>query len=57
MKVANHEATPSQVALRREVLVRIRTMLGDEDAKAVDMMLDNRDHFNIKSEIRYMSCF
>jgi DNA-directed RNA polymerase specialized sigma24 family protein len=43
MKVANREASPSQIALRREVVTRIRGMLGAEDAKAVDMMLENRD--------------
>lgn len=35
--------TPSQVALRREVLETIRAKLSKEDAYAVDMMLENRD--------------
>lgn len=43
MTVANGEVTPSQIALRREVLTRIRSMLSEEDAKAIDMMLENRD--------------
>jgi RNA polymerase sigma factor (sigma-70 family) len=43
MKVETRQATPSQIALRREVIDRIRTMMNPEDAVAVDMMLDNRD--------------
>jgi RNA polymerase sigma factor (sigma-70 family) len=43
LKVANQQVTPSQIALRREVLSKIRSMLGEEDARAVDMMLENRD--------------
>ena len=43
MKVAKEQPTPSQIALRREVIDRIRGMLSDEDARAVDMMLENRD--------------
>ncbi len=43
MTVANRETTPSQIAIRREVVARIRTMLTAEDARAVDMMLENRD--------------
>lgn len=43
MIVANREVTPSQIALRREVLARIRSMLTEADAKAIDMMLENRD--------------
>lgn len=43
MRVENRQATPSQIALRREVVDRIRSMLSKEDAKAVDMMLENRD--------------
>lgn len=43
MMVANREVAPSQVALRREVVSKIRAMLSEEDAKAVDMMLENRD--------------
>ena len=43
MTVANRETSPSQIALRREVLTRIRSLLSEEDAQAVDMMLENRD--------------
>ena len=43
MIVPNQEFSPSQIALRREVLDRIRSMLPSEDAKAIDMMLENRD--------------
>ena len=40
---AGGESTPSQIALRREVLETIRAKLSKEDANAVDMMLENRD--------------
>ncbi|MFK8112818.1 MAG: RNA polymerase sigma factor [Rubripirellula sp.] len=43
MKVANQQVTPSQIALRREVITKIRSMLGEQDAQAIDMMLENRD--------------
>lgn len=43
MPVATHATTPSQVALRKEVIARIRALLGPEDARVVDMMLENRD--------------
>lgn len=43
MRVANHATSPSQIALRREVVTRIRTMLGPRDAVAIDLMLENRD--------------
>ena len=43
LRVPMHATTPSQVALRREVMTKIRAMLGPEDAKAVDMMLENRN--------------
>ncbi len=43
MTVANHEVTPSQIALRREVLTRIQSMLNEQDALAINMMLENRD--------------
>ncbi len=42
MRVSNREPTPSQIALRRETAARIRELLSKEDARAVDMMLDNR---------------
>jgi RNA polymerase sigma factor (sigma-70 family) len=37
------ESTPSQVALRREVLDKIRSLLNDQDRQALEMMLENRD--------------
>lgn len=43
MTLANRDVTPSQIALRREVVSRIRSLLTEEDAKAVDLMLENRD--------------
>lgn len=43
MTVANQQVSPSQIALRREVLDKIRSLLGEEDVRAVDMMLENRD--------------
>ncbi|TWT92397.1 RNA polymerase sigma factor [Stieleria varia] len=36
-------SSPSQVALRREVASRVRSVLGEHDAVAIDMMLENRD--------------
>ncbi len=43
MRVPQQATTPSQVALRREVVGRIRAMLGERDSLAIDMMLENRD--------------
>lgn len=43
MRVPQQATTPSQLYLRREVVARIRTMLGPRDSVAVDMMLENRD--------------
>ena len=43
MPVSAQATTPSQVALRQEIVARIRTMLGPDDAKIVDMMLEKRD--------------
>ena len=43
MPIAHRETTPSQIVLRREVLSRIRSLLGEQDAIAIDMMLENRD--------------
>ncbi|MCH1440382.1 MAG: sigma-70 family RNA polymerase sigma factor [Rubripirellula sp.] len=39
---ANQGRSPSQVALHREVIARIQSLLNDEDALAVGMMLENR---------------
>ncbi len=43
MPLGNSNPTPSQVAIRREVLDRVRRLLGPEDAQAVDMMLESRE--------------
>ncbi len=43
MRMPQQATTPSQVVLRREVVARIRTMLGPRDSVAIDMMLENRD--------------
>lgn len=43
MRVPQQATTPSQVVLRREVVARIRAMLGERDSVAIDMMLENRD--------------
>ena len=37
------QSTPSQIALRREVLDKIRSMLDEQDAMAVNLMLENRN--------------
>ena len=47
LPVAHRHSTPSQLALRREVVDRIRSALSDEDARAVDMILENRDWLEI----------
>ncbi|MGB7323912.1 MAG: sigma-70 family RNA polymerase sigma factor [Rubripirellula sp.] len=43
MAIASAATTPSQIAIRREVFDRIREVLDDADAPAVDLMLENRD--------------
>ncbi|MDM4017480.1 RNA polymerase sigma factor [Roseiconus lacunae] len=43
IKLRTEQTSPSQVALRREVADRVRSILGEQDAVAVDMMLENRD--------------
>jgi len=43
LTVANRGRSPSQIALHREVLARIQSMLNEQDALAVGMMLENRD--------------
>lgn len=42
IRLEQPQSTPSQVALRREVIEKIRSMLSPEDAVAIDMMLENR---------------
>jgi RNA polymerase sigma factor (sigma-70 family) len=51
MTVANREVSPSQIALRREVLTRIQSVLGEQDAKAIDMMLENCTWIEIGAEL------
>jgi RNA polymerase sigma factor (sigma-70 family) len=43
MPLGTQTPTPSQIAIHHEVLQRVRSLLGPDDAKAVDMMLENRD--------------
>jgi RNA polymerase sigma factor (sigma-70 family) len=43
IKLHGAQASPSQIALRKEVADRVRQLLGDGDAVALDMMLENRD--------------
>lgn len=43
IKLRGAEISPSQVALRREIADRVRSILGDNDAIAIDMMLENHD--------------
>ncbi len=42
-RIRGQEISPSQVALRREVAERVRSLLGEHDAIAIDLMLENRD--------------
>ncbi len=37
------QTSPSQIALRKEVADRVRSILGESDALALDMMLQNHD--------------
>ena len=50
MPVMMQATTPSQVALRQEILTRVRAVLGD-DAVIVDMVLENRDWQEIGAAI------
>ena len=43
IKLRGDQTSPSQIALRKEVADRVRTILGDTDAVAIDMMLANHD--------------
>ncbi|MEM6470480.1 MAG: sigma-70 family RNA polymerase sigma factor [Planctomycetota bacterium] len=47
IKLRGEQASPSQVVLRREIADRVRSILGDSDAVAIDMMLENRDWIEI----------
>ncbi len=49
MPLGTTTLTPSQIAIRQEVLDRVRRLLGPDDALAVDMMLENRDWKEIGS--------
>ena len=51
IKLRGEETTPSQVALRREVADRVRSILGESDAVALDMMLENRDWAEIGEKL------
>lgn len=42
LRVQAKATTPSQVAIHKEVVTRIRVLLGEDDARIVDMMLENR---------------
>ncbi len=41
--IASAAITPSQIALNREVIDRIRSVLDNDDGRAIDMMLENRN--------------
>lgn len=43
IKLRCEQTSPSQIALRREVADRVRSILGESDAIAIDMMLENHD--------------
>ncbi|WP_182866681.1 RNA polymerase sigma factor [Rhodopirellula sp. JC639] len=43
IKLRGGQTSPSQIALRKEVADRVRSILGDRDALALDMMLQNHD--------------
>ena len=43
IKLRGEQTSPSQIALRKEVADRVRTILGESDAVAIDMMLENYD--------------
>jgi len=51
MPLGTVSPTPSQIAIRGEVIDRVRQLLGPDDAKAVDMMLENRDWKEIGAAI------
>jgi len=51
IKLRGKETTPSQVALRKEVADRVRAILGETDAVAIDMMLENRDWAEIGEQL------
>lgn len=48
---SQQQSTPSQVALRREVLDKIRSMLDEQDALAINLMLENRSWEEIGAQL------
>lgn len=47
IKLRGEQTSPSQIALRKEVADRVRSILGESDAVAIDMMLQNHDWIEI----------
>ncbi|NNE00154.1 MAG: hypothetical protein HKN47_22775 [Pirellulaceae bacterium] len=43
IRVPARATTPSQIAIRKEVMSRVRSILGPDDKRIVDLMLENRD--------------
>lgn len=43
IRLRGEQTSPSQIALRKEVADRVRGILGESDAVAIDMMLKNHD--------------
>ena len=51
-KIREQLASPSQIALRKEVADRVRAILGDHDAIAIDMMLAGHDWTEIGDRLQ-----
>ena len=51
VKLNAKQISPSQVAVRREIADRVRAILGEEDAVAIDMMLQNHDWAEIGARL------
>ncbi|MEO1618065.1 MAG: hypothetical protein AAFV88_19585 [Planctomycetota bacterium] len=47
IKLRGEQTSPSQIALRKEIADRVRSILGEHDGIAIDMMLENRDWLEI----------
>ncbi|MEM6691817.1 MAG: hypothetical protein AAF664_20480 [Planctomycetota bacterium] len=43
LRLASQSSTASQVALRKEIVEKVRSLLDANDAKALDLMLENRE--------------
>lgn len=41
--LASQSSTASQVALRKEIIEKVRSLLDPDDARALDLMLENRE--------------